>query len=1314
MRTALLALVVSASASVALAREADRYVPGQRLYGTIGQDERIVLAFDAVEGTSFSAVLAPYRGTGVHLRLGLADASGAPLDLGDAISGAPSGRVRLSKFAIPATGTYRLTIESIDGTLGGFDLATKAVVPSKIHGTATLAAGGAATVEIDAPSGDRVTLTTRRVRGSHVDPRVVRFTDADATMTEYAAPKHAAAATFASTGTGRFDVEDANGGVGDFAWTAIVRRPRSPQGARDVADLAVLGTISGTVTYYGASVPVAAAKSAKRASTVARSRDDRRVVPGTMIVDLPAATSWDDVATAVAATLPGMHVHVEAALSAHGPYRVRVEGLCTSLDDERTASHTCALANVAKASGRFGSCFAEPFHFAELAATPSDPWFPSQYNLTQIRCPEAWDLTRGNRSVVVAVIDTGITPHPDLDPQVVPGYDFISPFGTTWGDGDGWDSNPYDTSLIPSHGLAVAGVAAARGDDRYGMTGAAPNVSVQPIRTFAVVQLINGAIVDASLNSPAAVTGSTAFDNAAALRWAAGLDVPGAPPNATPADVINCSWTYFLRGSQQDWFDLVGAAIDEVHEKRPGCVIVAAAGNGRGAGSATNSEVPQYPAAYPTVAGVYALNERLELASYAIHGSWCRVGAPGGESTGPLRGILVTGAMVDSGASVGTNTGGFGWWAGSSFASPEVAGVVALMKSVQPGLPSDDALRILGETAVDLGPPGFDDQFAYGMVDARAAVEAAANYTGPAARVAAVPPALRFEGAVATLQTTIRAFPATPVSIGAITVTTEDGGSWLTSSTAQSQTPATVTVDVDPNLPLGRYRASVTVQTGIGPATFAVEVVRTSVVVPDKVIVSAIDETGHRVARVTTDAASGYEFTFDALPPGDYRVEAMADRDGTLVVDRVDEYEATGSDLLGTGAISITPDALDVDGVSVVMDRYDARFSRPGANGGPIRGALAVLALDARTGVPLAGARMYLGLGGGAPAAVTDSNGRALALGGFGGAQTVTVVADGYSPCTRTGSDAQFLGFALEPSSPTASRHTSVTVHGLGPLDHDVVVRAGDAVARATYAGADPVVPLDVPDLGVRTAVFVSASDVDGVPTKAAYLDVGEIGDALDVTVAACDVRSRLAGAASPQGLDPQTSSLVSVADIRFAFGWVTVGESPLALGDFRDARWAVPVSLAPALLTRLEIRAADGAGRTSSAFFHSTTNVAQWPVAAPTLVAPPFLTTPTDGAATVDRPVRIAWTSASTAALRHVVLERTDAPGDWDLWIGGTATQAEIPARDELMPPGSTWTWTVEEIGAPGLSGASYDETQLPASIASRTRSAASKFTTR
>ena len=90
--------------------------------------------------------------------------------------------------------------------------------------------------------------------------------------------------------------------------------------------------------------------------------------------------------------------------------------------------------------------YAEPDAVMQIAAAPNDTYFNEQWNLWEspggIRATSAWDYTRGE-GVVVAVVDTGITPHPDLDTNVLPGYDMIANAADAR-DGNGRDPDPTD------------------------------------------------------------------------------------------------------------------------------------------------------------------------------------------------------------------------------------------------------------------------------------------------------------------------------------------------------------------------------------------------------------------------------------------------------------------------------------------------------------------------------------------------------------------------------------------------------------------------------------------------------------------------------------------------------------------------------------------------------------------------------------------------------------------------------------------------------------------------------------------------------
>ncbi|MFZ8927482.1 MAG: S8 family serine peptidase, partial [Candidatus Nanopelagicales bacterium] len=163
---------------------------------------------------------------------------------------------------------------------------------------------------------------------------------------------------------------------------------------------------------------------------------------------------------------------------------------------------------------------------------PDDPYYTSNqmWGLSGewgINAPSAWAMTQGSPDVVVAVLDTGGTDHPDLLDQTVAGYDMIESLSTA-NDGDGRDPNPADPGDWSSsrssswHGTHVAGTINAIGNNATGVVGVAPEVKVQHVRVLGT-------------------GGGWTSDIAAGITWASGGLVSGLPLNATPARVINMS-----------------------------------------------------------------------------------------------------------------------------------------------------------------------------------------------------------------------------------------------------------------------------------------------------------------------------------------------------------------------------------------------------------------------------------------------------------------------------------------------------------------------------------------------------------------------------------------------------------------------------------------------------------------------------------------------------------------------------------------------------------------------------------------------------
>jgi subtilisin family serine protease len=328
---------------------------------------------------------------------------------------------------------------------------------------------------------------------------------------------------------------------------------------------------------------------------------------------------------------------------------------------------------------------------------PNDPLFPRQWHLentgrngakrgADVKAIEAWTLTKGSRRITIAVIDDGFDlGHPDLSDRgkIVAPYDFGE---------DDLDPSP---GLRDAHGTACAGVATAVGGNRLGVTGIAPGCRLMPIR-IPLDGLDEAAI-------------------ARAFRWAA----------ARGADVISCSWgPADGTGVKEPLPLIVKAAIDQAVEKGRkgrGCVICFAAGNGD-----EPVELDGY-ASYLKVIAVAATTDQDRRAWYSDYGKAISIAAP---SSGGRNGIWTTDVQGRRGYNPRDDwTGDFG---GTSAACPLVAGVAALVLSVNPGLTAPEVRDVLQSTADKVDPRGgrydargWSAYYGYGRVNAARAVREA-------------------------------------------------------------------------------------------------------------------------------------------------------------------------------------------------------------------------------------------------------------------------------------------------------------------------------------------------------------------------------------------------------------------------------------------------------------------------------------------------------------------------------------------------------------------------------------------------------------
>lgn len=291
-----------------------------------------------------------------------------------------------------------------------------------------------------------------------------------------------------------------------------------------------------------------------------------------------------------------------------------------------------------------------------LDAVPNDPFYGQQWGLQAMEAEVAWNITRGDPSVAIAVLDLGVDfTHPELthcrweNPAEIfgaPGVDddgngFVDDFyGWDFMDGDG---EPWGDQLDGDemHGTHVAGLAAAARNNGIGIAGLAPDCKVMGVRVGA-----RGSI-------PYGYEG---------IFYAC----------RTGVKIMNCSWGGFFESAYER--DVIRYVTEQ------GCVVVASAGN-----SATSAE--HYPAGIEGVLSVAASQIGDFAASFTQFGPWVKISAPGV-------------AMLST---INTAGGGhsYGTWQGTSMSAPLVAATCGLVAS---RFPQMDGRQIMARVTASADP----------------------------------------------------------------------------------------------------------------------------------------------------------------------------------------------------------------------------------------------------------------------------------------------------------------------------------------------------------------------------------------------------------------------------------------------------------------------------------------------------------------------------------------------------------------------------------------------------------------------------------
>lgn len=367
----------------------------------------------------------------------------------------------------------------------------------------------------------------------------------------------------------------------------------------------------------------------------------------------------------------------EALAGSHG--LSRLDGLLGTF--RLTAVNASAARRIAERLNRHPAVSrVQPNYRYRAMFVPNDPLFSQQWNFSLVKAQEAWDLDTtaplygGDPSIIVAVLDSGLTAGPDYGSiRLATGYDYVNN-----------DSDPRDDN---GHGTHVIGTLAQTTNNASAGAGLAFESTIMPIK------VLDGA----GVGSTAAIAQGVSF------------------ARQNGAKVINLS----LGGNDDD--PILHSAITTA--KKEGVVLIGASGN-------DGANTISFPARYEEVIAVGAVRYDETKTTYSNSGAEIDLVAPGGDlsvdqnNDGNKDGILQQTCTT----SACTSHDNY-FYVGTSQAAPHVAAAAALVLAA--GGAGDQVQSVLQSTAKDLGTPGTDTSYGAGLMNLTAAVTSVVKDTSP-------------------------------------------------------------------------------------------------------------------------------------------------------------------------------------------------------------------------------------------------------------------------------------------------------------------------------------------------------------------------------------------------------------------------------------------------------------------------------------------------------------------------------------------------------------------------------------------------------